>query len=78
MPEFSDRDWGRILSDIEYLKRDVEVVTTSLTKMQEDVNKISLVMSEARGHWRALLLFGTFCSVIGGLATKLLTYVKVW
>ena len=46
--------------------------------MQEDVNKISLVMSEARGHWRALLLFGTFCSVIGGLATKLLTYVKVW
>jgi len=78
MTDVNEKEWGRMLSDIEYIKRDIDEIKNDHRALKTSIDTLTNLMSEARGHWKALLIFGSFCSVVGGLAVKLFSYIRIW
>jgi len=78
MTEFTDRDLGKVLADIEYLKRDQTEIKNDFKEIKKDLSDIKATLSEARGHWKALLLFGSFCAFLGGLLVQFFSRFKIW
>lgn len=78
MTTVQERDIGKILSDIEYLKRDQSEMKEDFKVMKGDLTVIKDTLSEARGQWKALLIFGTFCSALGAFVFKIVGLLKGW
>lgn len=78
MSDFSERDIGKILADVEYLKREQAEIKTELKEINKTILVILNTLSEAKGHWKALLLFGSFCAALGGLFAKFIGAIKIW
>lgn len=74
----TERDIGKILSDIEYLKQAQQENKADIHKMRDDISLIKDILSEAKGQWKALVIFGSVCSVLGGLIVKGLALLYKW
>jgi hypothetical protein len=67
MPDVN-RDLGRHDAEIGQLKDDMR-------SMKEDVHEIKMMMSEARGGWKVILLISGMSATIGALLSKLIPWL---
>lgn len=63
-----DRDLGRHDAEISQLKDDMR-------ELKEDVHEIKLMLSEARGGWRVIMLIAGVAGTIGAILSQL---VPMW
>lgn len=61
-------DLGRHDAQIEQLKAD-------MSEVKSDVHEIKMMLSEARGGWRTLMLVGGIAATVGALVAKLATWL---
>jgi hypothetical protein len=57
-------DLGRHDAQIEQLQADMRA-------MKEDVHEIKMILSEARGGWKTLMLVGGIAAAVGATVSKL-------
>ena len=60
-----DRDLGRHDAEISQLKDDMRA-------LKEDVHEIKLMLSEAKGGWRVIMLIAGVAGTIGAMLSQLL------
>jgi len=60
------RDIGRHDAQIETLQEDMR-------SLKNDVHEIKLILSEARGGWKTLMMVGGISATIGALIAKIAT-----
>ena len=60
------RDIGRHDAQIETLQEDMR-------SLKNDVHEIKLILSEARGGWKTLMMVGGISATIGALTAKIAT-----
>jgi hypothetical protein len=61
-------DLGRHDAQIEQLKEDMQAV-------KADVHDIKLMLSEARGGWKTLMLVGGIAASVGAVVAKAATWI---
>lgn len=61
-------DLGRHDAQIETLKEDMQAV-------KADVHEIKLMLSEAKGGWKTLMMTAGFAAAVGAFMTKLASLV---
>lgn len=70
------KEFGRMQSDVQGLRRDVDQMTGTMTQILREMREISLQMSEAKGGWRMLVMVGSVAGVAGAGIVKFLAWLS--
>lgn len=68
------RDLGRHDAQIENLEKDILDMRKDLTKLMEKIDNMNLILEQAKGGWKVLMMVGGLSAVLGGIATKILAF----
>lgn len=69
------RDLGKHDAQIESLQDQVERLHADMANVLEQLRRINNTLSEARGGWRLIVLFGGGVSALSVIATKLVEWL---
>lgn len=70
------RDFGRLEAEVEVLKRMVADQANAITQMAQQLAEMNRTLSEARGGWRVLLMFGGAGATLSGLVAWALQHIQ--
>lgn len=73
-----DVEFGKMQSDINYLKEDSEELKSDVREMKKDLAEIKQTLHTVGGMWRILVIFGTFCAAIGSFIGNIFPTIKSW
>lgn len=65
------RDIGRHDAQIETLQEDMRA-------LKNDVHEIKLILSEARGGWKTLVMVGGISATVGAFVAKLASWINIF
>ena len=68
------RELATHASDIRHMKADLDQMVNAVKDMNATLISINATLSEAKGGWRMLLMFGG----AGGIIGSLLTHIADW
>lgn len=77
MPD-NDVQFGKMQSDIDYLKSDSDELKLDMREMKKDIAEIKQTLHAVGGMWRVLVIFGTFCAAIGSFIGNIFPTIKSW
>lgn len=69
------RDLGRHDAQIENLEKDILDMRKDLTKLMEKIDNMNLILEQAKGGWKVLMMVGGMSAVLGGIVTKVLAFL---
>lgn len=69
------RDLGRHDAQIENLEKDILDMRKDLTKLMEKIDNMNLILEQAKGGWKVLMMVGGLSAVLGGIVTKVLAFL---
>jgi len=74
MPESIEtaRELATHAADIRHLQDDMDKLVESMTTMNKTLLSINETLSEAKGGWKVLMMFGGAGGVLGALFTQLI------
>lgn len=64
----AEQQIGALQADMDNVQKDVE-------EIKKDVREMRDILLKAQGSWRTLVVLGTICAVLGGLATKAISWL---
>lgn len=73
---FTDRDFGRLETDVLALKVQNTELKTEIRELRDDVRTLLDAVTEAKGGWRMLMAVGSASAVIGASVAKLGAWLK--
>lgn len=68
------RDLGRHDAQIENLERDISEIKRDLEHMMGKIDNMNLILEQAKGGWKVLMIVGGISAVLGGIVTKILAF----
>lgn len=68
------RELATHTSDIRHMKADMDQMIVAIKDMNTNLVSINSTLSEAKGGWRVLMMFGA----TGGLVGSILTHLASW
>jgi len=74
MPESIEtaRELATHAADIRHLQEDMDKLVESMAAMNKTLSDINTTLSEAKGGWKVLMMFGGAGGVLGALFTQLI------
>lgn len=69
------KEFGRMQSDVQGLRRDFDSMSATLTGILREMREMNLQMSEAKGGWKMLVLVGSVAGLAGGVIVKFLVWL---
>jgi prefoldin subunit 5 len=66
------RELATHAADIRHLQEDMDKLVASMAAMNKTLNDINTTLSEAKGGWKVLMMFGGAGGVLGALVTQLI------
>lgn len=75
--QIDPRTFGKLEGDVQALQKDVAKIVSSFGKLDEKVDKLTNVITEARGGWRATMLLAGVASAVGGAITWAFQHVTL-
>lgn len=69
------RELATHASDIKHMQSDIDQLVSSVKHMNNTLNDINSTLSQAKGGWRMLLMFGGAGGVIGSALTHLQNFI---
>ena len=69
------RDLGKHEAEIANLKIDIKDVQDEIGKVKQDVHKILMIISEAKGGYKALMFVASISSAVGAITVKFLAWL---
>lgn len=72
------RDLGKHDAQIESLTLQFNLMRAEMQNMAEQLATIQTTLSEAKGGWKTLMWVGGLSAAVGGLITKVITWMQVF
>jgi cation transport ATPase len=66
------RELATHAADIRHLQDDMDKIVESMAAMQKSLAEINTTLSEAKGGWKVLMMFGGAGGVLGALFTQII------
>lgn len=70
-------EFGRLQGQVHALRTDMDRMMIDISEIKKSIAAISGQLSEAKGGWRVMMLIGGAGATLGGIASWLLTHVKL-
>jgi cation transport ATPase len=72
------RELATHAADIEHLQRDMDKLVESVAAMQKTLADIDKTLSEAKGGWKVLMMFGGAGGLIGAMLAQVIHALPSW
>jgi prefoldin subunit 5 len=72
------RELATHAADIEHLQRDMDKLVESVAAMQKTLTDIDKTLSEAKGGWKVLMMFGGAGGLVGAMITQVIHALPSW
>jgi prefoldin subunit 5 len=72
------RELATHAADIRHLQDDMDKLVESMTAMQKSLAEINTTLSEAKGGWKMLMMFGGAGGAAGAIVTQLVHSLPSW
>jgi archaellum component FlaC len=69
------RDLGRHDAQIENLEKDILDMRKDLNRLMEKIDNMNLILEQAKGGWKVLMMVGGLSAVIGGVIVKVVAFL---
>ncbi len=73
---FTDRDFGRLESEVVALKAQNVRLENQIEKMDAKIDVLVTAITEAKGGWKMLLAIGTSSAAVGAFVAKFIMWLK--
>ena len=70
------KEFGRMQSDVQGLRRDFDGMSSTLTGILKEMREMNSQMSEAKGGWKMLLMVGGAAGMAGAALVKFFLWVS--
>ena len=72
------RELATHAADIDHLQRDMDKLVESVAAMQKTLTDIDKTLSEAKGGWKVLMMFGGAGGLVGAMLTQAIHSLPSW
>ena len=69
------RDLGRHDAQIENLEKDILDMRKEINRLMEKIDNMNLILEQAKGGWKVLMMVGGLSAVIGGVIVKVVAFL---